>query len=48
MTTYTIEEIVNAVMETRENWDDFVNEDDEARTAARIGAVTVLDYLPDN
>lgn len=45
-TYYTQSEVVSAVMEARENWDDHVYKDDSAKIAARIGTVTVLDYLP--
>lgn len=43
--TYTATEVITAVRKARENWDDDVYPDDNARIAARIGAANVLKYL---
>jgi hypothetical protein len=45
--TFTASEIIEAVEKARENWDTDVYPDDDARIAARIGAVNVLRYLND-
>jgi len=45
--TFTLSEVWYAIDKARENWDDSVYPDDDARTAARIGAANVLRYLND-
>lgn len=42
---YSASEILSAIDKARENWDDDVYPDDDARVAARIGAANVLKYL---
>jgi len=42
---YSEKEIITAVMAAREEWDEGVCPDDDARIAARIGALNVLSHL---